>query len=118
MHSCQLDGTDLITVVPAGLLDTPKQLMLDPVNRNVYLCRREGLRILRCALDGWHVETLIEIGDPDVNEQKLGEMRWCVGLAMDWKESKIYWTQKGTSFSTQVYRLALTPSGGCDLAVD
>ena len=117
VHSCRLDGTDSKTIVPAGLLNTPKQVMLDPANRKLYLCDREGLRILRCALDGSHVETLIETGDPNINEQKLDQMRWCVGLAIDWKESKMYWTQKGMSLSTRVSHLALTHSVGCDLAL-
>ena len=102
VHSCRLDGTDLKTVVPAGTFNTPKQLVLDPVRRKIYLCDREGLRIVRCALDGSHVESLIETGDPNVNEQKLDQMRWCVGLAIDWKKGKMYWTQKGTSLSNRV----------------
>lgn len=96
LHSCFLDGTDPKQVLPSGLVNTPKQLVLDPVHRKIYVCDREGLKIFRCALDGSHVEILVETGDPSVDEQKMDQLRWCIGLAIYWEEGKIYWTQKGT----------------------
>lgn len=95
VHSCLLDGTDLKQVVPTGLLNTPKQLVLDPAHRKIYTCDREGLKILRCDLDGKHLEVLVQTGDPNVGDHKADQMRWCVGLAIHWDERKMYWTQKG-----------------------
>ena len=48
---------------------------------------------MRCNLDGSHVETLVEAGrgDKDSHDQT----RWCVGITIDPKLGKIYWTQKG-----------------------
>ena len=82
VHSCLLNVTDLNQVVPIGILNTPKQLVLDPVHRRIYSCDRESLRILRCALDGSHVEVLVKTGDPSMGEQEMDQMRWCVGLAI------------------------------------
>lgn len=113
VNSCLLDGTDLKQAVPIGLLNTPKQLVLDPVHRKMYLCDREGLRVLRCALDGSHMEVLVQTGDPSVGEQKMDQMRWCVGLAIHWKERKIYWTQKGTTTSVAAAHSSLPRSVVC-----
>lgn len=97
VQSCNLEGTDLKQVVPTGTtLNTPKQLVLDSVNRKIYLCDREGLKIIRCGLDGSQIEDLVITGDTSVDVQKMDQMRWCVGLALDWDERKMYWTQKGT----------------------
>ena len=95
VHSCLLDGKDVKQNTPTGLLNTPKQLVLDPVHRKIYLCDREGLRILRCDLNGAHLEVLVETGDPRVAEHKMDQMRWCVGLAVLWEKGEMYWTQKG-----------------------
>ena len=46
VNSCLLDGSDSKQITPTGFLNTPKQLVLDPGNRKIYLCDREGLRIL------------------------------------------------------------------------
>lgn len=56
VHSCLLNGTDLKQIVPIGILNLLKQLVLDPAYRRIYSCDRDGLKILRCSPDGSHVE--------------------------------------------------------------
>ena len=95
LQSCRLDGTDLRQIILEKALNTPKQLVLDPVQKKVYLCDREGLSILRCAIDGSQLEVLVETGDLASAEHRKDQMRWCVGLAIHWEQRMIYWTQKG-----------------------
>ena len=66
---------------------------LDKENGKLYWCDREGMRVTRANLDGSQVETLVETGrgDKDRRDQK----RWCVGITIDPKLAKIYWSQKG-----------------------
>lgn len=59
----------------------------------LYWCDREGMRVLRANLDGSQVETLVETGRG--TKDRRDETRWCVGITIDSKLQKIYWTQKG-----------------------
>ncbi len=47
-----LDGGNRTTIVPSGGTYTPKQLHLDTVDRKLYWGDREGMRVMRCDLDG------------------------------------------------------------------
>jgi hypothetical protein len=89
-----LDGNNRTTVVPGGGTHTPKQLHLDTVGRKLYWGDREGMRVMRCDLDGSNVETLVQTGHGD---DRRDEMRWCVGVAVDHAGGHLYWTQKGPS---------------------
>lgn len=90
-----LDGRNRITIVPSGGTYTPKQLHFDAVGRKLYWGDREGMRVMRCELDGSNVETLIQTGQGD--EDRRDETRWCVGVAVDHVGGHLYWTQKGPS---------------------
>ena len=48
---------------------------------------------MRANLDGSQIETLVESGRGD--SDRRDQTRWCVGLTIDPKLEKIYWTQKG-----------------------
>ena len=48
---------------------------------------------MRCNLDGSKIETLIESGHGEVDRKDA--TKWCVGIAVDPMQGKIYWTQKG-----------------------
>jgi len=87
------DGSNRRVIVPQGVTHTPKQIHLDKENGKLYWCDREGMRVMRANLDGSQVETLVETGrgDKDRRDQK----RWCVGITIDPKLAKIYWSQKG-----------------------
>ena len=93
IERADLDGGNRKVIVPQGITHTPKQIHLDRPNGKLYWCDREGMRVMRANLDGSQVETLVETGrgDKDAHDQT----RWCVGITVDPKLAKIYWTQKG-----------------------
>ena len=47
---------------------------------------------MRANLDGSQVETLVETGRGDKDSRD--QTRWCVGITIDPKLGKIYWTHK------------------------
>ena len=81
--------------MPSGGTFTPKQLHLDAVGRKLYWGDREGMRVMRCDLDGSNVETLVQTGQGE--NDRRDETRWCVGVAVDHADGQFYWTQKGPS---------------------
>ena len=90
-----LDGGNRTTIVPSGGTYTPKQLHFDSVGRKLYWGDREGMRVMRCDLDGSNVETLVQTGQGE--EDRRDETNWCVGVALDHVGGHLYWTQKGPS---------------------
>jgi hypothetical protein len=52
------------------------------------------MRVSRCNLDGSNIETLIDTSKGELRPGK-DQTKWCVGIALDVKGSKLYWTQKG-----------------------
>ncbi|MBB4380246.1 3-hydroxyacyl-CoA dehydrogenase [Bradyrhizobium sp. SBR1B] len=88
-----VDGRARKLIVPRGATFTPKQVQLDQKNDKLYWCDREGMRVMRCNLDGSEIETLIEAGRGDVD--RWDATRWCIGIAIDNERRQIYWTQKG-----------------------
>src|SRR5499425_2770907 len=60
-----LDGGNRRTIVPEGATFTPKQMTLDRVNRKLYWCDREGMRVMRANFDGSNIETLVQTGETD-----------------------------------------------------
>jgi DNA-binding beta-propeller fold protein YncE len=93
IERADLDGKYRMVIVPQGVTHTPKQMHLDKENGKLYWCDREGMRVMRCNLDGSQVETLVQTGHGD--EDARDQNRWCVGITVDPKFKKIYWTQKG-----------------------
>jgi DNA-binding beta-propeller fold protein YncE len=94
-----LDGTNVTNIVSSGATWTPKQLQLDAKNRKLYWSDREGMRVMRSNLDGSNIETLVETGHGDTD--RLDARNWCVGIAVDVKSGKFYWTQKGNDDAGQ-----------------
>jgi hypothetical protein len=88
-----LDGGNRCAIVKPGATFTPKQLHLDRRHRKLYWCDREGMRVMRCNLDGSAIETLVQTGAGPTD--RTDQERWCVGIAVDAKGGHIYWTQKG-----------------------
>jgi hypothetical protein len=93
IERADLDGGNRKVIVPKGETHTPKQIILHKAGGKLYWCDREGMRVMRCNLDGSKRETLIEAGRGESDSKDA--MKWCVGLTIDPKHSKIYWTQKG-----------------------
>jgi len=88
-----LDGGNRRVIVPEGGTFTPKQLQLDIPNRKLYWCDREGMRVMRANFDGSQIETLVETGRGEADRKVIHN--WCVGIAIDPGQKKLYWTQKG-----------------------
>lgn len=97
VQSCKLDGSDIQTVIPKGKVHTPKQLIIDQENNKLYFCDREGLRVMRCNLDGSEHEVIIQNGDFNNEKDAADQMNWPVGISINKKDGKFYWTQKGLS---------------------
>lgn len=97
VYSCALDGSGTTEVVAPGRVHTPKQLAVDAAHRKLYFADREGMRIMRCALDGSSLETVVRAGDPQDQAHRDDPTRWCVGVAVSPSTGKFYWTQKGPS---------------------
>src|SRR5450432_3732412 len=94
IERADIDGKNRKTIVAQGATHTPKQIILDKASGKLYWCDREGMRVMRCNLDGSKIETLVDSsgGDPRPGPD---ETKWCVGITVDTERGKIYWTQKG-----------------------
>jgi hypothetical protein len=93
VERADLDGRNRKVIVPQGHTHTPKQIILDKESGKLYWCDREGMRVMRANLDGSKLETLIESGHGDVDRRDA--TKWCVGLTIDPRLNKLYWSQKG-----------------------
>jgi hypothetical protein len=89
-----LNGTNMITIVPPGGTFTPKQLQLEKRSGKLYWSDREGMRVMRANLDGSEIETLVDTSHGD-SRPGSDPRKWCVGMAVDTDGGKFYWTQKG-----------------------
>ena len=93
VERADIDGKNRKVIVAKGVTHSPKQIILDKKGGKLYWCDREGMRVMRCNLDGAELETLIETGRGEADQRDA--TRWCVGLAIDAKFGRIYWSQKG-----------------------
>jgi hypothetical protein len=87
------DGSNVVTIVPAGGTYTPKQLKLDGEHGKLYWSDREGMRVQRANLDGSALETLVTTGTGA--DDRRDNANWCVGIALDVAGGFFYWSQKG-----------------------
>jgi DNA-binding beta-propeller fold protein YncE len=94
IERADLDGKNLKHIVPPGGTFTPKQIQLDKKNGKLYWCDREGMRVMRCNLDGSKIESLVDSSRGD-SRPGPDATKWCVGIALDIDGAKLYWTQKG-----------------------
>src|SRR5277367_2999747 len=74
-----IDGRNRTTIVPSGATFTPKQLHLEKASGKLYWCDREGMRVMRCNLDGTQFKTLVET-EGGVPRPGLTKKRWCVEI--------------------------------------
>jgi hypothetical protein len=93
VERADLDGKNRKVIVKQGDTHSPKQIILDKKGGKLYWCDREGMRVMRCNLDGSKLEALIDTGRGSVDQKDA--TRWCVGLTIDPKLGHIYWSQKG-----------------------
>src|SRR5580700_9236840 len=94
IERADLDGRNRRFIIPEGGTFTPKQLHLEKRGGKLYWSDREGMRVMRANLDGSQVETLVDTSQGDARPGPDAR-KWCVGIAVDAKGGKIYWTQKG-----------------------
>jgi hypothetical protein len=84
VQRANLDGSGVETIVPAGIAQTPKQLQLDLVNRHIYFCDREGIKVWRAGMDGSNPEAIVSAHG----------FRELVGVALDVPAGKFYFTDR------------------------
>jgi DNA-binding beta-propeller fold protein YncE len=60
VERADIDGKNRKTIVAQGHTHSPKQIILDKKGGKLYWCDREGMRVMRCNLDGTQLETLVE----------------------------------------------------------
>ena len=75
IESANLDGSGRKMIVPAGVVHTPKQLTIDHVNKKVYFCDREGMRVHRINFDGSGHEILVQNGDFNNSAEKSDQTK-------------------------------------------
>ncbi|KAF2770773.1 low density lipo protein receptor [Teratosphaeria nubilosa] len=97
VQSATLDGENVKNIFSNGEIHTPKQVIIDKSNHKLYVCDREGLRVHRSNLDGSQKEILVQTGDWKNPQHVADKTIHCVGIAVDAKHGKFYWTQKGPS---------------------
>lgn len=95
IYSSSMDGAKVSVVLSPGSGHSLKQLAVDDENLKLYFCDQQGLRVMRCDLDGQILQVLIETGDPSDREDAADESRWCTGIGLSLATGKFYWTQKG-----------------------
>ena len=101
IRSSTFSGEEITTILPPGLVHTPKQITADRTNSYLYVSDREGMRVLRFRPDGSDLTTLVQNGDFTNPTHKADQTRWCVGIAVDPIHRIMYWTQKGPSKGSQ-----------------
>jgi hypothetical protein len=95
-----LDGKNIISIVPPGGTFTPKQIQMEKKSGKLYWSDREGMRVMRANMDGSNIETLVDTSQGD-QRPGLDQRKWCVGMAVDAEGGKFYWTQKGNDDAGQ-----------------
>ncbi|PHH81295.1 hypothetical protein CDD82_1094 [Ophiocordyceps australis] len=101
VHSANLDGSDVKTVVPPGSVHTPKQITIDHKNKKLYFTDREGMRVFRCDFDGSKLEPIVHVADWKDADAMANQKNWCVGIAVSPATGKFFWTQKGFAKSNK-----------------
>ncbi|MBF6330308.1 hypothetical protein [Nocardia transvalensis] len=112
LERVDFDGRNRRTIVPRGGFTTGKQLTADFAEGKLYWCDREGMQVLRCDLDGSHLEPLVVVATGD--EAARDSRNHCVGIAIDPRNRLVYWTQKGSTTAAEgrIFRAPIdTPSG-------
>jgi sugar lactone lactonase YvrE len=84
VQRANLDGSDVETIIPSGVAQTPKQMQLDLVNRHIYFCDREGAKVWRATMEGENPEAI-------VSGHGFEEM---VGVALDVPGGKFYFSDR------------------------
>ena len=101
-----LDGKNMVTIVPPGGTFTPKQLQLEKKSGKLYWSDREGMRVMRANLDGSRVETLVDTSQGDARPGPDAR-KWCVGIAVDAKGGRFIGHRKAVTTPVKVESFGL-----------
>lgn len=80
----------------------------------LYICDREGLRIMRYNLHRSDLEALVQTGEFKNATEVRDQTRWCVGITISHRTGLFYWTQKDASKS-ETGRIFYVPVEGVGL---
>jgi hypothetical protein len=97
----RLDGSNLTTLVRG--FEVGKQLAM--VKEKLYWTDREGMKVMRCNLNGSNVEVLV---DTSRDECTASECKFAVGIAVDTLNGFVYWSQKSKGGFGSIHRAPTT----------
>jgi hypothetical protein len=66
-----LNGKNMISIVPPGGTSTPKQLQMEKRSGKLYWSDREGMRVMRANLDKSEIETLVDTSTGDSRPDRI-----------------------------------------------
>ena len=94
-----LNGKNMITIVPPGGAFTPKQLQLEKRSRKLYWSDREGMRVMRANLDGSEIETLVIrawaiCGRDRIRGNGVSALRWTLTAASSIGRRRVVTTRR------------------------
>ena len=109
-----LNGTGLRTLV-SGKFRVGKQLVLvvEGGVKKLYWADREGMKVMRCNIDGSGVETVV---DTSRDACTGSQCKHAVGVAVDARNGWVYWTQKGAGGTGSIHRAPTRVGPGEKLA--
>ncbi len=111
LERADLDGGNRVIILPRSAFTAGKQLTADFDRGLLYWCDREGMRVLRCKLDGSDLRALVvsAVGAEAARDARNHP----VGIAIDVDRRLLYWTQKGAPNGGEgrIFRGPLDPSG-------
>ena len=93
-----LDGKNRKVIVPVGKTHTPKQIILEKKSGKLYWCDREGMRVMRCNLDGSSIETIVVSGRGEVDSRLEHQLR----LAVEAELGALHHDCRGVDASTSL----------------
>src|ERR1700721_2677944 len=93
-----LNGKNMITIIPPGGTFTPKQLHLEKRSGKLYWSDREGMRVMRANVDGSEIETLM---DTSLGDSRPGSdpTKWGVGVGGAPEGGNFFWRRRGGDHS-------------------
>ena len=93
VEAVDLEGKNRRFLAGNGAFSTPKQLHLDAGRELLYWSDREGGAVWRSRTDGKELTCLIDRSSVPGGRRAI--LNQCVGVAVDYTNERLLWTQKG-----------------------
>ena len=92
ISSCDFSGKSTRIIVREDDGSSPKQVVIDQVDSKVYWTQSESTEIMRCDLDGTHIECVIEV---DADDAVISSAPKIIpnGITLDQSRRHVYWSQ-------------------------